>query len=192
MRKMIKQSILILTLLTNQIAFANCNVRSASVLNGQNQVGEVTDLKQTIVPGKCTVQFRLNVNGQWHTVEETQADRWTKETALCRDAIRYAKEKLLASIGGKFTTEAITVCREGDANTERLSKGFEPVKLRIGDKILESEAGKSKIENYFTHKNQTCRMFTERYTFKGNQEIYNGVICQNDQIGNNWTVVDRW
>jgi hypothetical protein len=189
---MIKQSILILILLTNQIALANCNVRSASVLNGQNQVGEVTDLKQTIVPGKCTVQFRLNVNGQWHTVEETQADRWTKETALCRDAIRYAKEKLLASIGGKFTTEAITVCREGDANTERLSKGFEPVKLRIGDKILESEAGKSKIENYFTHKNQTCRMFTERYTFKGNAEIYNGVICQNDRIDTNWTVVDRW
>lgn len=192
MRKMIKQSILLVLLATSQIAVANCNVRSASVLNGQNQVGEVTDFKQTIVPGKCTVQFRLNVNGQWHTVEETQEDRWTKETALCRDAIRYAKEKLLASIGGKFTTEAITVCREGNANTERLSKGFEPVKLRIGDKILESEVGKSKIENYFTYKNQTCRMFTERYTFKGNQEIYNGVICQNDRIDTNWTVVDRW
>ena len=186
---MIKQSILITLLLANQIAFANCNVRSASVLNGQNVVGEVTDLKQTIVPGKCTVQFKLNVNGQWHTVEETQEDRWTKESALCRDAIRYAKEKLLASIGGKFTTEAITVCKEGDA---RLPKGFEPVKLKIGDKILESEAGKSKIENYFTYNNQTCRMFTERYTFKGNAEIYNGVICQNNRIDTNWTVVDRW
>jgi hypothetical protein len=189
---MIKQSILISLLLVNQIVLADCNVRSSSVLNAQNQVGEVTDLKQTVVPGKCTVKFKINVNGKWHSVEETQEDRWTKESALCRDAIRYGKEKLLASIGGEFTTEAITVCREGDANAERLAKGFEPVKLKIGDKILESEAGKSKIEKYFTYKNQTCRMFTERYTFKGNQEIYNGVICQNNQIGNDWTVVDRW
>ena len=186
---MIQQSMLISLLLVNQIAVANCNVRSASVMNGQNQVSEVTDLKQTIVPGKCTVKFKLKVNGQWHTVEDTQEDRWTKESALCRDAIRYGKEKLLASVGGKFTTEAITICQEGDT---RSPKRFEPVKLKIGDKILESEAGKSKIENYFTHKNQTCRMFTERYTFKGNQEIYNGVICQNDRIDTNWTVVDRW
>jgi len=189
---MIKQSILISLLLVNQIVLADCNVRSSSVLNAQNQVGEATDLKQTIVPGKCTVKFKINVNGKWHTVEETQEDRWTKESALCRDAIRYGKEKLLASIGGEFTTEAITVCREGDANAERLSKGFEPVKLKIGDRILESEVSKSRIENYFTYNNQTCRMFTERYTFKGNQEIYNGVICQNGKIGNNWTVVDRW
>ena len=186
---MIQQSMLISLLLVNQIAVANCNVRSASVMNGQNQVSEVTDLKQTIVPGKCTVKFKLKVNGQWHTVEDTQEDRWTKESALCRDAIRYGKEKLLASVGGKFTTEAITICQEGDTQSP---KGFEPVKLKIGDKILESEAGKSKIENYFTHKNQTCRMFTERYTFKGNQEIYNGVICRNDRIDTNWTVVDRW
>lgn len=189
---MIKQSILITLVLFNQIAFADCNVRSSSVLKGQNEVGEVTELKQTVIPGKCTVNFKLNVNGKWHTIEETQEDRWTKESALCRDAIRYGKEKLLASIGGEFTTEAITVCREGDANVERLSKGFEPVKLKIGDRILESEVGKSKIENYFTYNNRTCRMFTERYTFKGNAEIYNGVICQNDRIDNNWTVVDRW
>lgn len=186
---MIKQSILISLVFASQIAIADCNVRSASVLTGQNEVSEVIELKQTITPGKCTVKFKLNVNGQWHTVEETQEDRWTKETALCRDAIRYGKEKLLASIGGKFSTEAITICKEGN---ERISKGFEPVKLKIGDKILESEAGKSKIENYFNYNNRTCRMFTERYTFKGNTEIYNGVICQTDSSGANWTVVDRW
>jgi len=188
---MIKQSILISLLLVNQIALANCNVRYASVLNGQNIVGEVTNLKQIITLGKCTVQFKLNVNNKWYNIEETQADQWTKESALCRDAIRYGKEKLLASIGGKFTTEAITVCREGSDKTERMANEFEPIKLAIGDTILENEAGRSKIENYFTYNNQTCRMFTEKYTIKGNVQIYNGVICKN-RIDDNWTVVDRW
>jgi hypothetical protein len=81
------------------------------------------------------------------------------------------------------SVESVTICAEGQTVNNH---------VRIGDTILENEVGKSKVTKYFTHQNARCRMFTERYAVERVLRVYHGVICQTDDKGPNWIVVDKW
>ena len=176
-----KKILLILALISN-LVWAECDVRSASTLTNQRQVGPVTDLVKTSKMGTCTVKFNITVDGKTYPLHETETGL-EQEASLCYYAVERARKNLLLNLGGNFQTEAVTVCKEGTSA---------PPKIKIGDTILESEVGKSKIEKYFTHKNARCRMFTERYNEDRDLKVYHGVICQIDNSDTNWIVVDKW
>jgi hypothetical protein len=164
------------------IAIAECDVRSASTLAHERDVGQITNLVKTKGQDWCTVNFDLEVDGVKHHLEET--DRGLEQVeSLCYYATERAKRNLLLTLGGKFKTEAVTVCKEGTA-PER--------KIKIGDTILESEVGKSKVDIYFNYQNTRCRLFQETYSERRELKVYYGVICQTDNSGANWIVVDKW
>lgn len=174
--------ILLLLTLVSSTVFANCEMKSASFLENQRQVGPVTDLVKNKSNGKCSVTFRLNVDGTWHNLKQ-EVTGWEQEEALCYFAVERARKNLLYELGGKFKTEAVTVCSDG-----------KPVnrKIKIGDVILETEVGNSKLSNYFEVNNRRCRFFTERYDQNRKLQVYHGVICQTDRLGANWLVIDKW
>lgn len=84
---------------------------------------------------------------------------------------------------GKVEAETRTVCKEGTAPDP---------KIKIGDIVLESEVGVSKIDNYFTYRRQRCRIFEDQGIFQKQVRDYYGVICQIEKDSSNWIVVDKW
>ena len=102
-------------LLVNQIASANCDMRSTSKLINERKIGPVTDLEKTVTYGKCVVKFQINVDGEWHTAEGEHKG-WEQDAALCYYAIDRAKRYLMLSLGGRFQNEAVTVCTNGKIN----------------------------------------------------------------------------
>jgi hypothetical protein len=176
-----KHLVLSLLVFTN-IAYAGCNLRTASTLVNERELGEVTDLVKTNTYGACRVKFRITVNGEWHDAEAEYKGMYS-DYVLCSEAIDKAKTELLINLGGKFKTEAITVCQEGSTPAQ---------KIKIGDTILENEVGQHKDPKYFKYKEARCRMFTEHYNEQGRLVKYEGVICQINNSSTNWLVVDKW
>lgn len=169
--------------LVSQLAYANCDVRSASSLSNERTVGPIMNLTKDIDPnGRCTVEFDITVDGVTHHLKETERGLEQIES-LCYYARERARKNLLLDLGGKFNSEAVTVCKEGTATLQKIKKG---------DHILENEVGRSKMDKYFTYQNTRCRMFTERTSDKGELRVYHGVICQIDKGDTNWLVVDKW
>ena len=84
---------------------------------------------------------------------------------------------------GKVSSETATVCKEGNPIDRT---------VKVGDVILESEVGESKVTKYFNYNNTRCRMFKEHTAKDKVLHVYNGVICQIDNSGANWLVVDKW
>lgn len=169
-------------LMVSQMAVADCDVRSASTLTSNRNVGPTLDLERTITKNKCTVRFRLEIDGDLHEVEETKTGNMS-DGELCRAAIENGRKNLLASLGGLFRADAVTVCQT-KPNIQR--------RIQIGDTILESEVGASVVTKYFKYKGTLCRMFTERLSLDGRLKVYNGVICQVDNVDTNWLVIDKW
>jgi len=176
-----KQLILI-GLVASQLAFAECNVKSASLLANEHTVGDIVNLVKDKSMGKCTVTFDIDVDGQTYHLKETEKGL-EQDESLCYYARERARKNLLLDLGGKFKSEAVTSCREGSSL---------PPKLRVGDTILETEVGPSPIKQTFKHKGATCRMFQEHYTVDRQLRTYNGVICQIDNSDTNWLIVDKW
>jgi len=177
--------IIISSILASQLALADCDMRSASTLSSVRKVGPVTDLiKDTSVYGQCYVQFKLNVDGTWHDVSGTRKGL-EQESYLCHYAVEQARDNLLLGLGGKFQTEAITVCKEGESKIE---------KIKIGDTILENEVGMIPeiSPKYFKYRNSQCRLFREKIVSKGELRVNHGVICQIDSKTTNWLVMDKW
>jgi hypothetical protein len=175
--------LIVLAMLCSSIALADeCKVRSASQLSNERAVGPITDLVKVKTYGKCVVTFNITVDGVTHRLQETETGM-EQEESLCYYARQRARKNLLLDLGGQFSTEAVTVCKEGTTRIQKIKKG---------DHILETEVGKSKIDKYFTYNNARCRMFTERNEFKGTLAVYHGVICQIDNSATNWLVVDKW
>lgn len=171
-------------LVTNVLAEEECRMRSASSLTNERKVGTVTDLiKDTSEEGICSVSFTLVVNGEEHHVTGSYKGL-EQEASLCYQAVNNARADLLLQLGGDFETEAVTVCHEEDADLAD--------NIQIGDTILETEVGRSKMNKYFEYHNARCRMFTQKLA-KGRQlRVYNGVICEVDNSDTNWIVVDKW
>ena len=178
-----KYLILFAIFCSNIVLADECKVRSASQLATDREVGPITNLEKTKSYGKCVVNFDITVDGKTYHLTETETGM-EQEESLCYYARQRARKNLLLDLGGKFSTEAVTICKEGTTTIQKIKKG---------DHILESEVGKSKIDKYFTYNNARCRMFTERNEFKGELAVYHGVICQIDNSDTNWmVVVDKW
>lgn len=169
-------------LIVSQAAVANCDIRSASALTTNRSVGPVLDLERNITQNKCTVRYKIEIDGDMHEVEETKSGQLS-DGELCRTAIENGRKNLLTSLGGNFRADSVTVCQTNKPIERR---------IRIGDTILESEVGTSAVTKLFKHKGAQCRMFTERLAVNGKLKVYNGVICQVDNSTTDWLVVDKW
>ncbi len=163
-------------------ALAECEVRSASYLANDHEVGAVQNLIKTPMSGSCHVAFDLSVDGTVHSLIHESTGLGSEES-LCQQAIQEARKELLLTLGGTFKTEATTVCGDGANKIQ---------KIRKGDVVLESEVGPSAISKYFKHNNSRCRLFSNHIERNRNLAVYYGVICQLDTNGPNWIVVDIW
>jgi hypothetical protein len=163
-------------------AKAECLVRSASAIVKDREVGPVTNLIRAKYQGLCKVQYELEVDGVSHYVK-AQAQGSESHEILCNEAIERGRKNLLINLGGRFQTEAVTVCSEGKAVA---------IKINIGDNVLETELGKSAVDSYFNYRGARCRLFTDRRNVNRSLRVYHGVICQTDEPGANWIVVDKW
>jgi hypothetical protein len=151
-------------------------------MTSDRKIGEVTDLSKDITQQKCTVKYRLKVDGAWHNVAWSHSGYEDGEF-LCNTAIENGRKQLLTVLGGTFETQNITVCRDGKTP----KRG--PVK--VGAEVVETELARVPEKNYyFKHNGTVCRMFREKYNTNGVLRINNGIMCQADnQL---WTVVDKW
>lgn len=174
--------IIAILLMVSQIAFADCDVRNASRLVKERQVGKVTDLVKTLSYQQCDVKFNVTIDGETYPVIGSYKGL-ENDSMLCYNAVEHAKKELLISLDGLFQAESVTVCREGGQVNQ---------KIQIGDTILESEVGKSKINKYFEYRGNRCRMFTDHNLVSGGLREYHGVICQHDKSATNWVVIDKW
>lgn len=176
--------IILVGLLIGQLATAACNIKSASSLVNERTVGPVTNLIKKYANDKCTVHYRINVNGEWHQVAG-EAKGYENESMLCYYAVERSKRDFLLELGGEFKTESITVCNEGARPAE---------KVKIGDVVLENELRESPIKKYFNYKGSRCKLFQEQYIVEKTGKLlnYNGVICQMNDSDANWLVIDMW
>jgi hypothetical protein len=174
--------LLILLALTSQIALAdNCQMRQASKMIAERQVGNIDDLVKEKSYQKCRVKFSIEIDSEKHNVDWTHQDYGDPEIS-CQKAIENGMSELYMRLGGKFQTEVMTVCKEGQP------KEYRP--FRKGDQGLENEFGYvAEQKKYFTHNGTKCRFFRERYN-NGQLRIAKGVICQTDN--ELWTVVDKY
>jgi hypothetical protein len=179
-----KKYLLLSLLAVSQIVSANCNLKSASILENQHKVGPVLQLSNTFNPtqGRCSVSYQIEVDGEAHVVEYS-ATGPEREDILCGYAVERSRRQLLLNLGGQFKTEAKMVCNDG-----------EPVKtsIKIGDTILENEVGMNdRLNFYWPYKKYgKCRIFKERYVRNKEPVEYHGVICQKTE--SDWIVVDKW
>lgn len=177
------KKILLASLLVSQIALADCDVRSASILGEEHSVGPATNIvKDKSILGQCLVSFDMTIDGKIYHRDYNRVG-FEYQDMLCDQAIERGRNSLLAEVGGRFQTESITVCTDSD---------FKPTKLKIGDVILESEVGFAKNNKYWKRNGARCRMFQNRSTVDGKPRTYNGVICEADSSDTNWLVVDLW
>jgi hypothetical protein len=175
------KKLLLISAVVSQMAFAECDIRSASINQNQTQVGPVTNLIKEFSPKKCSVKFQITVNGKNQSLEGSWSGTEPPEH-LCNYAVEQTRKEFLVNMGGTFRTDAVTSCIEG---------GRPQKKLRIGDAVLEAEAGPSPIKQYFIHELSRCRMFKEQVDTVDKTETYNGVICQIKHT-NYWRVIDKW
>jgi hypothetical protein len=174
--------IFVLLLLSSSLAQADCRAKTASQLEASHSVGPITNLVKNRGLDSCTVEFDIIVNGVNHHLKETERGLENPES-LCYYARERARKNLLMDLPGRFKTESIVTCREGESVSRQLKKG---------DTILEPEAGVSPVKQYFTYHNSRCRMFQEHLVVDRELRSYNGVICQVDNSDTDWLVVDKW
>jgi hypothetical protein len=139
------------------------------------ETGPVSNLIKSVKGDLCHVSYAVVINGTEHRVNYSHKD--------CTEAIERGKNELLVSLAGKYRTEVVTTCKEGQELVDK------PV--RIGEIVLENELLRAERQSgYFKHNNSKCRLFRERYVQKQQLRVTHGVICQiND---NDWVVVDKW
>ena len=70
------KKILILLALVSQFALAeDCQVRQASKVTAERQMGNIDDLVKTKSNQKCRVKFSIVVDGEKHNVDWTHEDQ---------------------------------------------------------------------------------------------------------------------
>jgi hypothetical protein len=175
------KKLLLISAVISQMAFAECNVRSASINQNQTQVGPVINLVKNLSANKCSVKFQIMIDGKNQSLEGSWSGNDRPEY-LCNYAVEQTRKEFLVSMGGTFRTDAITSCVEG---------GTPKKKLKQGDAVLEAEAGPHVITHYFVHDLARCRLFRENIDTVDKTETYNGVICQIKHT-NYWRVIDKW
>jgi len=181
-----KYSILTL-LLVSQIALADCDMKSASLLKNEHDVGPITNLVTDKGRDTCSVKFDITVNGVTYHLSEKEKGL-EQVDSLCYYAKERARKNLLLDLGGKFQSEAVTVCKEGEREVTGAL-----LKIAKGEVILENEVHKDPARpKYFSHKGAKCRFFREAMTARGDISVNHGVICQIADSDTNWLIVDKW
>ena len=175
-----KKLLLLLALVGPNVMAADCQMRQASKVISERQVGNIDDLVKIKSHQKCQVKFSVVVDGEKHNINWTHEDYGDPEIS-CQKAIDNGMGELYLRLGGKYQTESMVVCREGQP------KQYQP--LKKGDEGLENEFGYADQKKYFSYKGAKCRYFSERYN-NGKLQFSKGVICQN--ANELWTVVDKW
>jgi hypothetical protein len=165
-------------LLVSQSAIAdNCLVEQTSQMTNQHSVGQVTNLQKFPANGQCRVTYRINVDGQWHNVENTYKGLYQDEI-LCQMAIRNGTNSLLVGLPGKFKTESVMACKEKPKVTS-VKEGYEGNESEFGFHPMD--------KNYRRHAQAIrCRHFKDWY-LDGSLQRIKGLICEN--TNNKWTVV---
>lgn len=154
-------------------------MEQTSQMTGQRSVGAVTDLVKNKSFNKCQVKFRINVDGEWHTVDWTY-DGPYQEEVLCQKAVRNGVNEMLLQLPGKFKTESKMVCKAKQAMPVTL--GYEGKESEFG---LDPER-----KMYFKiDKVSKCRMFKGHHA-NGVSNPIEGVICLNNN--ELWTIVDKF
>jgi len=180
-----KKYLLVSLFLVSQVVSANCNLRSASILENDHKVGPVTNLAKIFSAdkGRCAVSYTLNVDGEDHLVVYA-SDGSEREDILCNYAVERGRRELLLNLGGQFKTQANLVCEEGKVVKQ---------KIQIGDTIFENEVGINQRLNFYWPYKQypKCRLFKDKLVQNKEPVEYNGVICQKDH-DDLWVVVDKW
>ncbi len=165
----------LVSLLVIKQASAECRIKEASQMIQEVETGPVQNLVKVTKGDMCNVNYTILINGIEHKVNYTHKN--------CAEAIERGKNELLVSLAGKYRTEVVTTCKEGENLVDR------PV--RIGEVVMENELLRVERQTgYFKHKNSTCRLFKERYVQNNKLRVNHGVICQINE--NDWTVVDKW
>ena len=175
-----KTLVLLLALVSFNVFAEECQIRQASKVTATREMGTIEKLVKEKSYQKCRVKFSIVVDGEKHNVDWTHEDYGDPEIS-CQKAIEYGLSELNMRLGGKYQTESMMVCKEGQAQLNR--------PFRIGDEGLENEFGTVEKKKYFKFKGSKCRYFSERYN-NGTLQFAKGVICQNDN--SLWTVVDKW
>jgi hypothetical protein len=173
-----KKFLLLLALISQTVLADDCQVRQASKVTAERQMGNIDDLVKIKSHQKCQVKFSIVIDGEKHNVNWTHEDYGDPEIS-CQKAIEYGMSELNMRLGGKYQSESMLVCGKGTAQNRP---------WKIGDEGLENEFGMVANKKYFKFKGANCRYFSERYN-NGRLQFSKGVICQNDQL---WSVVDKW
>jgi hypothetical protein len=157
-------------------------VKTAALTSSEHKVGPIQNLVKNVSDGKCSVAFDLVVDGKLYHLANSY-EGVLQEDALCYYAKENARNNLLLDLPGTFKTEAVTVCKEGQAVTP---------KIKIGDIILASEVKKHKLDKVFNYQGKRCQMFVDQYVVQNETQTYNGVMCQVPGSDTNWQIVDKW
>lgn len=175
-----KKLLLLLAIVSFNAVAEECQIRQASKVTAERQIGTIENLVKEKSYQKCRVKFSIIVDDEKHNVDWTHEDYGDPEIS-CQKAIEYGLSELNMRLGGKFQTESMMVCKEGKGQLNRPYK--------IGDEGLENEFGLVEGKKYFKFKGAKCRYFSERYN-NGKLQFSKGVICKSDnQL---WSVVDKW
>ena len=173
--------LLVLLIMMSSLASASeCRTEQVSQMTGQRKVGAVTDLSKDISHNKCQVKFRINVDGEWHTVDWTHSDMYQPEV-ICQMAIRNGINALLVKLPGQYQTESRMICKPKEKR-KMIAVGYEAMELEFGFD--------PQYKQYFKVGNVSkCRKFVDYYN-DGHAQKVTGIICLNKN--ELWTVVDKF
>jgi hypothetical protein len=185
-----KPLLLSLSLLAT-VVHADCYMRTSVRLTPAMITGVPTDFQRLVVPdpmgSKCIVRYRVNVKGDWQTVEGTGVGK--TEDQACTRAMDLNQGAVLTDV------KPVTV----KADSQMVCSDLPDIRVhpvRIGDVIWESETdlhSHPQEQKYFTYKRTQCRMFVERNAQFQNLYTYQGIICRlNATQYSKWQVVDKY
>ena len=172
-------------------AEAECYLRMTSDITPSQIWGVPTDVQRLVSPtpkgSRCVLRYRLNVNGEWRSIEGTATAR-TEEQACAT-----AADLKTASVLGEVVREKVR------AGQEMICSDIPDIQVRavqVGETVWESETDVHRVpaeRAYFLYKGTQCRMFSERNNRNGNLYTYQGVICrENSNPNSRWRVVDKY
>lgn len=104
-------------------------------------------------------------------------------------ALAECRSKMVTnSDGEQVSTSSMVICADGKIVPEI------PTRIQIGDTVLENElmAVPEVTPKYFQWRHSKCKLFREKYMYKGKLRLNHGVVCQTDEKENIWQVVDKW
>ena len=178
---------------TVSVANAECFMRSSTLNEIKGRIERSADINRVVVPlnnnqQKCTVTFRIMVDGVWHTAQgDAIGSLNIGDNQLCAQAQDVGRARLLQSIDGSRSS----VTQEMVCTDQNIPK-WKPVKT--GDIIRESEVAPHWDLNKrqsFVHRGMECRWFIETMPYSvGGMVQSQGIMCR--MANERWLVSDKW